>query len=118
MDGDRAKDSDERGIAFLPTSGSRAGGMMKEKTARITDAMTDLQLGIDGLRNPKSWAVKQHAVGADLDEVERRLRHRKSGVVTVVSDSSCVSADEHRRIGDYAADRFEELAAWQDQARC
>ena len=50
MDGDRAKDSDERGITFLPTSGSRAGGMMKEKTARITDAMTDLQLGIDGLR--------------------------------------------------------------------
>ena len=50
MDGDRAKDSDERGVTFLPTSGSRAGGMMKEKTARITDAMTDLQLGIDGLR--------------------------------------------------------------------
>ena len=50
MDGDRAKDSDERGITFLPTSGSRASGMMKEKTARITDAMTDLQLGIDGLR--------------------------------------------------------------------
>ena len=41
-----------RGITFLPTSGSRAGGMMKEKTARITDAMTDLQLGIDGLRTP------------------------------------------------------------------
>ena len=50
MDGDRAKDSDERGITFVPSSGSAVGGMMKEKTARITDAMTDLQLGIDGLR--------------------------------------------------------------------
>lgn len=50
MDGDRAKDSDEPGITFVPTSGSAIGGMMKEKTARITDAMTDLQLGIDGLR--------------------------------------------------------------------
>ena len=50
MDGDRAKDSDERGITFVPSSGSAVGGMMKEKTARITDSMTDLQLGIDGLR--------------------------------------------------------------------
>ena len=56
MDGDRAKDSDERGITFVPTSGSAIGGMMKEKTARITDAMTDLQLGIDGLRTQLSGA--------------------------------------------------------------
>ena len=41
MDGDRAKDSDERGVTFLATSGSRAGGMMKEKTAH--DAPRDLR---------------------------------------------------------------------------
>ena len=51
MDGDRGKGFDETGITFVPTAGSAIGGMMKEKTARITDAMTDLQLGIDGLRS-------------------------------------------------------------------
>lgn len=50
MNCDRGKDPDERGITFVPTSGSLVGGMMKEKTARITDAMSELQLGIDGLR--------------------------------------------------------------------
>ena len=55
--------------------------------------------------NPKSWAVKQHVAGADPDEVERRLRRRKSGVVTVVSGSGCVSADERRRIGADAPGR-------------
>ena len=35
---------------FVPATGSVIGGVSKEKTARITDAMADLQLGIDGLR--------------------------------------------------------------------
>ena len=38
-------------MRFVPAKGSVIGGMQKEKTVRITDAMADLQLGIDGLRN-------------------------------------------------------------------
>ena len=37
-------------MSFVPVKGSVIGGVRKEKTARITDAMADLQLGIDGLR--------------------------------------------------------------------
>ena len=44
------------------------GGIPKQKTARITDAMTDLQLGIDGLRSrlPEIRDGNQwvHATGA------------------------------------------------------
>ncbi len=35
---------------LVPATGSLVGGVPREKTARITDAMADLQLGIDGLR--------------------------------------------------------------------
>ena len=42
---------ERRGVRFVPTSGSTVGGIWNEKTARITDAMADLQLGIDGLRS-------------------------------------------------------------------
>ena len=49
MDVGQGKGSEERGVIFVPTKGSVVGGMRKEKTARITDAMADLQLGIDGL---------------------------------------------------------------------
>ena len=51
MDGSQTEDAEERGIRFVPAKGSLVGGMGKEKTARITDAMADLQLGIDGLRS-------------------------------------------------------------------
>ena len=44
------KDPDDGRVRWKPTKGSVIGGMGKEKTARITDAMADLQLGIDGLR--------------------------------------------------------------------
>ena len=50
-------------MKFVPAKGSVIGGIPKEKTARITDAMADLQLGIDGLRSQlpavkegKRWA--------------------------------------------------------------
>ena len=54
MNGSQGKGSEERGVRFVPVTGSVIGGVLKEKTARITDAMTDLQLGIDGLRSQLS----------------------------------------------------------------
>ena len=67
MNGGQRKGSEERDVRFVPSKGSVIGGMPKEKTARITDAMADLQLGIDGLRSQLSgmcdgnrWA---HALG-------------------------------------------------------
>ena len=50
MNGSDEKRSEERGISWVPTTGSVIGGIAKEKTERITEAMADLQLGIDGLR--------------------------------------------------------------------
>ena len=44
------KDSEERRVRFVPTKGSVVGGMPKEKTVRITEAMIDLKIGIDGFR--------------------------------------------------------------------
>lgn len=46
----------EQGVRFVPTAGSVVGGVWREKTARITDAMADIQLGIDGLRSRLSDA--------------------------------------------------------------
>ncbi len=51
MNGRQGDGSEERGVRFVPAKGSVVGGIPKEKTARITDAMADLQLGIDGLRS-------------------------------------------------------------------
>ena len=50
MDDSESTAPEERGVSFVPVKGSVIGGVRKEKTARITDAMADLQLGIDGLR--------------------------------------------------------------------
>ena len=68
MNGSDEKRSEERGISWVPTTGSVIGGIAKEKTERITEAMADLQLGIDGLRGQlpgvcdgNRWA---HALGA------------------------------------------------------
>ena len=44
------KNSEQRGVTFLPASGSIIGGMAMDKTGRITEAMKDIQLSIDGLR--------------------------------------------------------------------
>ena len=59
--------SEERGVRFVPAKGSVIGGIAKDKTARITDAMADLKLGIDGLASQlhgvsdgNQWA---HALG-------------------------------------------------------
>ena len=38
-------------MKFASAAGSVIGGIFKDKTARITNAMADLQLGIDGLRS-------------------------------------------------------------------
>ena len=56
MSRSEARNSERRGVRFVPTSGSTIGGIWKEKTARITDAMADLQLGMDGLRSRWSGA--------------------------------------------------------------
>ncbi len=47
-------------MTLLPATGSVVGGILKEKTARITDAMTDLQLATDGLRSRSSSACDQN----------------------------------------------------------
>lgn len=50
MGGSGSKDPDDSWVKWERAEGSLLGGMGKDKTARITDAMADLQLGIDGLR--------------------------------------------------------------------
>ena len=54
MNGSQEKGSNEGGVRFVPSKGSVIGGMTKDKTARITETMADLQLGIDGLRSQLS----------------------------------------------------------------
>ena len=49
-----SEDPDDGWVRWKRTKGSVIGGIGKEKTARITDAMADLQLGIDGLRGQLS----------------------------------------------------------------
>ena len=51
---------EEQGLKFVPASGSVISGMGKEKLARITDAMADLQLAINGLKGQ---------LPSDIDEV-------------------------------------------------
>ena len=48
------KPDQDGGLTFVATSGSPVGGRHKEKGERITDAMKDLQLGLDGLRTQLS----------------------------------------------------------------
>ena len=50
MDHRQENDTEVKGIRFVSAKGSVIGGIKKEKTERITDAMADLQLSIDGLR--------------------------------------------------------------------
>lgn len=49
MEDRREKDGPEELVRFVPTTGSVIGGRHREKAARITEAMSDLQLGVDGL---------------------------------------------------------------------
>ena len=111
MNGNKGKGSDEPGVMFVPTSGSAIGGMMKEKTTRITEAMTDLQLGIDGLRsqwsgvNDSRWWTRvlaafgrtcsvflRKTVLGDFDKRETRLLDDR------VLDSTGLRFDRLRRI--------------------
>lgn len=62
MKGNQGNDSDEQGVRFVPVKGSVIGGLMKDKMARITDAMIDLQLAIDGLRSQFSGIHREHRV--------------------------------------------------------
>ena len=48
MNGRQGDDSEERGVKFVPAKGSVIGGIPKEKTARITDAMADRSSGSTG----------------------------------------------------------------------
>ncbi len=68
MNGRQGDDSEERGVRFVSAKGSVIGGMAKEKTARITEAMADLKIGIDGVRSQldrvsdeESWAQAMEA---------------------------------------------------------
>lgn len=49
MEDRREKDGQDELVRFVPTTGSVIGGRHREKTARITEAMSDLQLGVEGL---------------------------------------------------------------------
>ena len=51
MNDHQGDDSEEQGVRFVPAKGSVIGGIAKEKTARITEAMADLKIGIDGVRS-------------------------------------------------------------------
>ena len=51
---------EKQGIKFSSVKGSVVGGIGKEKTTRITDAMADLQLSINGLKGQ---------LPSDIDEV-------------------------------------------------
>lgn len=62
MKDDQGNNSDEQGVVFGPVKGSLIGGMIKDKTTRITDAMVDLQLAIDGLRSQLFSVHKGHSV--------------------------------------------------------
>ena len=44
MNSGQCKGTEEQGVKFVPTRGSLIGGIAKEKTARITDAISDVQL--------------------------------------------------------------------------
>ena len=47
----QVRDPEKQGVLFVPARGSAIGGISKDKAARITDAMADLQLGLEGLRS-------------------------------------------------------------------
>lgn len=49
-DSKEPEDVEERGPTFAPVSGSLIGGMSKDKSGRVTEAMQDIQLSIDGVR--------------------------------------------------------------------
>lgn len=63
MNGRKGENLDEQGVRFVPSTGIVIAVIHKEKTARITDAMTDLQLGIDslGIRLPSVGDGNQSA---------------------------------------------------------
>lgn len=60
MNDHQGSGSEKQGIKFSSVKGSVVGGIGKEKTTRITDAMADLQLGINGLKGQ---------LPSDIDEV-------------------------------------------------
>ena len=47
---DQKPDPEERDITFVPGSGSVIGGMAQDKPGRVTEAMQDMKLIIDGMR--------------------------------------------------------------------
>lgn len=49
--GETAGEDSAEQVRFVPATGSTVGGVTKSKAGRVTDAMADLQLGIDGLRS-------------------------------------------------------------------
>ena len=51
MEEEQRKEPSKRGVKLLPAKGSMVGGMPKDKAARLTDAMADIQLAMDGLRS-------------------------------------------------------------------
>ena len=88
MNGIQGKGSEERGVRFVPTTGSVIGGLGKDKTTRTTDAMADLQLGIDGLRSqlPVEYG-DQHSLQTEQRDVEdvHRLVHALSAFARTCS---------------------------------
>ena len=55
----------EQGVRFVSAKGSVIGGVGKENTARITDAVADLQLGINGLKT--RFSAESNGIPAEND---------------------------------------------------
>ncbi len=92
MTDDNDNEAGNGSVQFLATTGSLIGGPLRDKTARITNAMADLQIGINGVRSQldgvndeKSWVQAMEAfartcsiflrktVLGDRDQRESRL---------------------------------------------
>ena len=94
MKDNQGNDSEERGVRFVPVMGSVIGGMGKEKVARITDAMADLQLGIDGLRSQLPSVCDgdrfAHALGTGPVPAATVLRNpRKADTLPALKEREC-----------------------------
>ena len=62
MENDASQRPEESGPTFVPASGSVIGGMSKDKFGRITEALQDIQLSIDGLRMQLAEANGRSAI--------------------------------------------------------
>ena len=75
MVGSQGNGSEDQSLRFIPAKGSVISGISKTKPERITEAMADLQLGLDGLRSrsPEIQGGNQWARTQDGNQWARTL---------------------------------------------